>query len=138
MICRVLERNQMIKGFMEDEGRQRTTKYISKLFVEKSKLNLDFTKEKERSEKLRAPQDTPTPAPEDTPTPAPEDTPTPAPEDTPTPGLDNEDPQEEEEAPAKGRRSKGKPGRKSKSAPKRQQKEVNASPLRHSTPLRSE
>ncbi|KAB5523781.1 hypothetical protein PHYPO_G00156380 [Pangasianodon hypophthalmus] len=129
MICRVLERNQMIKGFMEDEGRQRTTKYISKLFVEKSKLNLDFTKEKERSEKLRAPQ-------EDTPTPAPEDTPTPAPEDTPTPGLDNEDPQEEEEAPAKGRRSKGKPGRKSKSAPKRQQKEVNASPLRHSTPLR--
>lgn len=115
MICRVLERNQMIKGFMEDEGRQRTTKFISKLFVEKSKLSLNFTKEKERSEKLRAPQ-----------------------EDTPTPGLDIEvDPKEEEEVlPAKGQRPKGKPGRKSKSAPKRQQKEVMTSPQKHSTPLR--
>ncbi|KAF4075560.1 hypothetical protein AMELA_G00235700 [Ameiurus melas] len=115
MICRVLERNQMIKGFMEDEGRQRTTKYISKLFVEKSKLSLNFTKEKERSEKLRAPQ-----------------------EDTPTPGLDIEvDPKEEEEVlPGKGQRAKGKPGKKSKSAPKRQQKEVMTSPRRHSTPLR--
>ncbi|XP_060715992.1 general transcription factor 3C polypeptide 1-like [Tachysurus vachellii] len=114
MICRVLERNHMIKGFMEDEGRQRTTKYISKLFVEKSKLNLDFTKERERSEKLRAPQ-----------------------EDTPTPGPDTEaDPQEEEEVPAKGQRSKAKAGRKNKSVLKRQQKEVTDSALRHSTPLR--
>lgn len=95
---------------MEDEGRQRTTKYISKLFVEKSKLNLDFTKEKERSEKLRVPE-----------------------EDTPTPGLDTE---VEKEVP--GKRSKGKSGRKSKPVQKRQQKEVTASPLRHSTPLRSE
>ncbi|XP_060755326.1 general transcription factor 3C polypeptide 1 [Neoarius graeffei] len=112
MICRVLERNQMIKGFMEDEGRQRTTKFISKLFVEKSKLNLDYTKEKERSEKLRAPQ-----------------------EGTPTLGCDAEvDPQEE--VPAKGQMPKGKRSRKSKSAPKRQQKKVSTSPLRHSTPLR--
>ncbi|KAG5278251.1 hypothetical protein AALO_G00096870 [Alosa alosa] len=36
MICRLLDRNDMIKGFMEDEGRQRTTKYISKQFVEQS------------------------------------------------------------------------------------------------------
>ncbi|XP_053333038.1 general transcription factor 3C polypeptide 1-like isoform X1 [Clarias gariepinus] len=124
MVCRVLERNQMIKGFMEDEGRQRTTKYISKLFVEKSKLNLDFTKEKERSEKLRAPQ---------------KDTPTHVPEDTPAPASDTKiEPEEEEEragVPVKERKSKGKAGRKSKSVSKRQKK-VPASPLRHSTPLR--
>ncbi|XP_028827799.1 general transcription factor 3C polypeptide 1 isoform X2 [Denticeps clupeoides] len=53
MICRVLERNNMIKGFMEDEGRQRTTKYISKMFVEKSDLNHLLMKEKAKSEKLR-------------------------------------------------------------------------------------
>uniref|UniRef100_A0A3B4WXI4 Ral transcription factor IIIC subunit 1 n=1 Tax=Seriola lalandi dorsalis TaxID=1841481 RepID=A0A3B4WXI4_SERLL len=29
MLCRRLEREGLIKGFMEDEGRQRTTKYIS-------------------------------------------------------------------------------------------------------------
>ncbi|KAL4624441.1 general transcription factor 3C polypeptide 1 [Arapaima gigas] len=52
MICRLLERNQMIKGFMEDEGRQRTTKYISKIFVEQSELNQQFAKEKARSEQL--------------------------------------------------------------------------------------
>ncbi|XP_063055245.1 general transcription factor 3C polypeptide 1-like [Engraulis encrasicolus] len=49
MICRLLERNEMIKGFMEDEGRQRTTKYVSKLFVEQSKLKQQFAKEHERS-----------------------------------------------------------------------------------------
>lgn len=38
---------------MEDEGRQRTTKYISKHFVEESKLNLQFTKELQRSQDLR-------------------------------------------------------------------------------------
>ncbi|XP_073716207.1 general transcription factor 3C polypeptide 1 isoform X4 [Misgurnus anguillicaudatus] len=53
MVCRLLERNDMIKGFMEDEGRQRTTKYISKHFVEESKLNLQFTKEMQRSQDLR-------------------------------------------------------------------------------------
>ncbi|KAF5888566.1 general transcription factor 3C polypeptide 1 isoform X1 [Clarias magur] len=121
MVCRVLERNQMIKGFMEDEGRQRTTKYISKLFVEKSKLNLDFTKEKERSEKLRAPQ---------------EDTPAHTPEDTPASELDTKVEPEEEELPVKEQKSKGKAGKKSKSMLKSQQKKVPASPLRHSTPLR--
>lgn len=53
MVCRLLERNNMITGFMEDEGRQRTTKYISKLFVEQSKLNQQFTKEWQRSQHLR-------------------------------------------------------------------------------------
>ncbi|KAG5854560.1 hypothetical protein ANANG_G00039100 [Anguilla anguilla] len=53
MICRHLERNNMIKGFMEDEGRQRTIKYISKTFVEQSDLNRQFVKEKARSEQLR-------------------------------------------------------------------------------------
>ncbi|XP_016329029.1 general transcription factor 3C polypeptide 1, partial [Sinocyclocheilus anshuiensis] len=53
MICRLLERIGMIKGFMEDEGRQRTTKYISKLFVEQSQLNQQFTKERQRSQHLR-------------------------------------------------------------------------------------
>ncbi|ROJ26351.1 General transcription factor 3C polypeptide 1 [Anabarilius grahami] len=69
MICRLLERIDMIKGFMEDEGRQRTTKYISKLFVEQSKLSLQFTKERQRSQHLRVthltepePQEEPEPA----------------------------------------------------------------------------
>lgn len=53
MICRLLERIGMIKGFMEDEGRQRTTKYISKLFVEQSQLNQQFNKELQRSQHLR-------------------------------------------------------------------------------------
>ncbi|XP_066545864.1 general transcription factor 3C polypeptide 1 isoform X2 [Amia ocellicauda] len=52
MICRLLERYHMVKGFMEDEGRQRTTKYISKIFVEQSNLNQQFEKEKARSEQL--------------------------------------------------------------------------------------
>ncbi|XP_061082506.1 general transcription factor 3C polypeptide 1 [Conger conger] len=53
MICRLLERNKMIKGFMEDQGRQRTTKFISKIYVEQSDLNRQFVKEKARSEQLR-------------------------------------------------------------------------------------
>ncbi|XP_048869314.1 general transcription factor 3C polypeptide 1-like isoform X3 [Brienomyrus brachyistius] len=53
MMCRLLERNGMIKGFMEDEGRQRITKYISKIYVEQSDLNQQFAKEKARSEQLR-------------------------------------------------------------------------------------
>ncbi|TTE81778.1 General transcription factor 3C polypeptide 1 [Bagarius yarrelli] len=103
------------------QDQKRTTKYISKLFVAKSKLNLDFTKEKERSEKLRAPQ---------------EDTPTRILEDMPTPGLDTQADSQEEEVPTKGERAKNKSVRKSKSAPKIQQKEVTESPLRHSTPMR--
>lgn len=38
---------------MEDEGRQRITKYISKIYVEQSDLNQQFAKEKARSEQLR-------------------------------------------------------------------------------------
>ncbi|XP_043108861.1 general transcription factor 3C polypeptide 1 [Puntigrus tetrazona] len=53
MICRLLDRIGTIKGFMEDEGRQRTTKYISKLFVEQSQLNQQFTKERQRGQHLR-------------------------------------------------------------------------------------
>ncbi|TRY86133.1 hypothetical protein DNTS_030204, partial [Danionella cerebrum] len=53
MICKLLERLGMITGFMEDEGRQRTTKYISKLFVQQSELSLQFTKERQRSQHLR-------------------------------------------------------------------------------------
>ncbi|KAK7165565.1 hypothetical protein R3I93_005585 [Phoxinus phoxinus] len=68
MICRLLERINMIKGFMEDEGRQRTTKYISKLFVEQSKLSLQFTKERQRSQHLRVAHLT-KPAPEPEPEP---------------------------------------------------------------------
>ncbi|PKU37023.1 hypothetical protein llap_12674 [Limosa lapponica baueri] len=39
-------------GFMEDEGRQRTTKYISYIFAEESDLNRQFEREKARSEQL--------------------------------------------------------------------------------------
>lgn len=37
---------------MEDEGRQRTTKYISYIFAEESDLNRQFEREKARSEQL--------------------------------------------------------------------------------------
>ncbi|XP_029432764.1 general transcription factor 3C polypeptide 1 [Rhinatrema bivittatum] len=52
MLCRHLERYKLVKGFMEDEGRQRTTKYISHLFAEDSDLRLQFEREKARSEQL--------------------------------------------------------------------------------------
>ncbi|KAG8432890.1 hypothetical protein GDO86_017230 [Hymenochirus boettgeri] len=52
MLCRLLERNMLIKGFMEDEGRQRTTKFISHVFVEESDLRRQFLEEKAKSEKL--------------------------------------------------------------------------------------
>ncbi|XP_067407291.1 general transcription factor 3C polypeptide 1 isoform X2 [Emydura macquarii macquarii] len=52
MLCRLLERYKVVKGFMEDEGRQRTTKYISHVFAEESDLNRQFEKEKARSEQL--------------------------------------------------------------------------------------
>nr|XP_014348197.1 PREDICTED: general transcription factor 3C polypeptide 1 [Latimeria chalumnae] len=52
MLCRLLVRYGVIKGFMEDEGRQRTTKYFAHVFVEKSALNQQFEREKARSEKL--------------------------------------------------------------------------------------
>uniref|UniRef100_A0AAR2LJL2 B-block binding subunit of TFIIIC domain-containing protein n=1 Tax=Pygocentrus nattereri TaxID=42514 RepID=A0AAR2LJL2_PYGNA len=129
MVCKVLERNNMIKGFMEDEGRQRTTKYISKLFVEKSNLNLRFAKELERSEKLRVPKNDST-DPGNGPCPDPEDQEDALRNDPET----EQDPQEEEEEEAhKGQRSKGKAGKKSKSAKKGSQRAVPSTP-RHSTP----
>ncbi|XP_036798450.1 general transcription factor 3C polypeptide 1 [Oncorhynchus mykiss] len=53
MICRLLERTDMIKGFMEDEGRQRTTKYLGHLHVDESDLLRHLVKEQERSDRLR-------------------------------------------------------------------------------------
>uniref|UniRef100_A0A8C3RRM9 General transcription factor IIIC subunit 1 n=1 Tax=Chelydra serpentina TaxID=8475 RepID=A0A8C3RRM9_CHESE len=52
MLCRLLERYKVVKGFMEDEGRQRTTKYISHVFAEESDLSRQFEREKARSEQL--------------------------------------------------------------------------------------
>ncbi|CAJ0954417.1 unnamed protein product, partial [Ranitomeya imitator] len=52
MLCRLLERHMLIKGFMEDEGRQRTTKFISHVFVEESELRKQFMEEKAKSDKL--------------------------------------------------------------------------------------
>lgn len=50
---------------MEDEGRQRTTKYISYIFAEESDLNRQFEREKARSEQLATV--TLAPVPEDSP-----------------------------------------------------------------------
>ncbi|XP_061455573.1 general transcription factor 3C polypeptide 1 [Rhineura floridana] len=52
MLCRLLERYKAIKGFMEDEGRQRTTKYITCTFAGESDLSRQFEQEKARSEQL--------------------------------------------------------------------------------------
>ncbi|XP_038618303.1 general transcription factor 3C polypeptide 1 isoform X2 [Tachyglossus aculeatus] len=52
MLCRLLERYKVVKGFMEDEGRQRTTKYISHVFAEESFLSQQYEREKARSEHL--------------------------------------------------------------------------------------
>ncbi|XP_064009165.1 general transcription factor 3C polypeptide 1 isoform X2 [Pogoniulus pusillus] len=52
MLCRLLERFKVVKGFMEDEGRQRTTKYVAYTFAEESDLNRQFEREKARSEQL--------------------------------------------------------------------------------------
>uniref|UniRef100_A0AAY5EMI3 B-block binding subunit of TFIIIC domain-containing protein n=1 Tax=Electrophorus electricus TaxID=8005 RepID=A0AAY5EMI3_ELEEL len=141
MVCRVLERNNMIKGFMEDEGRQRTTKYISKLYVEQSALNLQFAKERERSEKLRLPQLT-TPIdgdvhPECT-LPCPEDTP--GPEDLLHPKQDEDIPKDDSkelgEGQARGRMSKGRAAKKSKSMMKESPTRGSVSSPSHSTPLK--
>ncbi|KFQ26439.1 General transcription factor 3C polypeptide 1, partial [Merops nubicus] len=65
MLCRLLERYKVVKGFMEDEGRQRTTKYVSYILAEESDLNRQFEREKARSEQLATvtlalvPEDTP-------------------------------------------------------------------------------
>ncbi|XP_029706384.1 general transcription factor 3C polypeptide 1 isoform X2 [Takifugu rubripes] len=52
MICRRLERDGMIKGFMEDEGRQRTTKFISHKCAGVSNQLQLFVKEQERNKLL--------------------------------------------------------------------------------------
>ncbi|CAK6972755.1 general transcription factor 3C polypeptide 1-like [Scomber scombrus] len=52
MLCRKLERDGMIKGFMEDEGRQRTTKFISHKFVGVSDQLQLVAKEQERKKLL--------------------------------------------------------------------------------------
>uniref|UniRef100_A0A8D1VDV0 General transcription factor 3C polypeptide 1 n=1 Tax=Sus scrofa TaxID=9823 RepID=A0A8D1VDV0_PIG len=52
MLCRLLQRFKIVKGFMEDEGRQRTTKYISCVFAEESDLSRQYEREKARSELL--------------------------------------------------------------------------------------
>ncbi|NWR84499.1 TF3C1 factor, partial [Furnarius figulus] len=52
MLCRLLDRYKVVKGFMEDEGRQRTTKYVSHVLAEESDLNRQFEREKARSEQL--------------------------------------------------------------------------------------
>ncbi|XP_029909764.1 general transcription factor 3C polypeptide 1 [Myripristis murdjan] len=52
MICRKLERDGIIKGFMEDVGRQRTTKFISHKCVGVSDHLQQFAKERERNKLL--------------------------------------------------------------------------------------
>ncbi|XP_029367452.1 general transcription factor 3C polypeptide 1 [Echeneis naucrates] len=52
MLCRRLERDGFIKGFMEDVGRQRTTKYISHKCVGGSDQLQLFAKEQERKKLL--------------------------------------------------------------------------------------
>ncbi|XP_073327021.1 general transcription factor 3C polypeptide 1 isoform X3 [Pagrus major] len=52
MLCRRLERDGIIKGFMEDVGRQRTTKYISHKCVGVSDQLQLFAKEQERKKLL--------------------------------------------------------------------------------------
>ncbi|KAK2918687.1 general transcription factor 3C polypeptide 1 [Channa argus] len=68
MICRTLEREGLIKGFMVDEGRQRTTKYISHKFVGVSDQLQLFAQERKKllhsstsqtSDSAPAPSETP-------------------------------------------------------------------------------
>ncbi|CAL8354123.1 unnamed protein product [Boreogadus saida] len=52
MLCRRLERDGMIKGFMVDVGRQRTTKFIGHKSVSASDHMQQFVKERERNQLL--------------------------------------------------------------------------------------
>uniref|UniRef100_A0A3Q1G3K9 General transcription factor IIIC subunit 1 n=1 Tax=Acanthochromis polyacanthus TaxID=80966 RepID=A0A3Q1G3K9_9TELE len=52
MVCRRLESDGLVKGFLEDEGRQRTTKFISHKFVGVSDRLQMFNKERERTKQL--------------------------------------------------------------------------------------
>lgn len=51
-LLNVMKRISSSQGFMEDEGRQRTTKYISCAFAEESDLSRQYEREKARSELL--------------------------------------------------------------------------------------
>ncbi|KAJ6655987.1 hypothetical protein lerEdw1_004572 [Lerista edwardsae] len=52
MLCRLLERYKVVKGVMEDEGRQRTTKYMTCSHADQSDLSRQFEQEKARSRQL--------------------------------------------------------------------------------------
>ncbi|XP_076003891.1 general transcription factor 3C polypeptide 1 isoform X2 [Genypterus blacodes] len=54
MLCRKLERDELVKTFMEDEGRQRTTKYISRRCAGLSDRIQQFAKEQERNKLLHS------------------------------------------------------------------------------------
>ncbi|KAK2817334.1 hypothetical protein Q5P01_025525 [Channa striata] len=69
MICRTLEREGLIKGFMVDEGRQRTTKYISYKFVSVSdQLQLFAQERKKLLHSSTSPKSETAPATSETPT----------------------------------------------------------------------
>lgn len=51
-VLSVTSASHLPQGFMEDEGRQRTTKYISCVFAEESDLSRQYAREKARSELL--------------------------------------------------------------------------------------
>uniref|UniRef100_A0A8D3CNZ2 B-block binding subunit of TFIIIC domain-containing protein n=1 Tax=Scophthalmus maximus TaxID=52904 RepID=A0A8D3CNZ2_SCOMX len=52
MLCRRLERDGLIKGFMVDEGRQRTTKYISHTYSHTKRIYLSLVDESNGSIRL--------------------------------------------------------------------------------------
>ncbi|KAM9372419.1 general transcription factor 3C polypeptide 1 [Phaethornis superciliosus] len=103
MLCRLLDRYKVVKGFMEDEGRQRTTKYISYIFAEESDLNRQFEREKARSEQLATV--TLAPVPEDSP---PVEDVSPGEDDTVVSESDNEE--EGKDGKKKGKGQKANPG----------------------------
>ena len=47
-LCRNLERHGVVKCIMEDEGRQRVTKYVAREFEGQSELSLKFEQEKRK------------------------------------------------------------------------------------------
>ncbi|XP_030315833.1 general transcription factor 3C polypeptide 1 isoform X2 [Calypte anna] len=103
MLCRLLDRYKVVKGFMEDEGRQRTTKYISYIFAEESDLSRQFEREKARSEHLATV--TLAPVPEDSP---PGEDVSPGEDDTLVSESDNEE--EGQDGKKRGKGQKASPG----------------------------
>ncbi|CAM9648948.1 unnamed protein product [Lampetra fluviatilis] len=55
MLCRTLCRRGLVKDIMEDEGRQRTTKYIAQQFVKTSVLSQQIERERARNHELTTP-----------------------------------------------------------------------------------